>query len=168
MSSERPFSADLAGRSDPIMAGLKAAPRPIEGRCGACAYFAICGGNTRVRALQLTGDPWAEDPACYLTDAEIGVAGGPRLTSRPAAARAMIRRIATLSLALLAAARGRRRTGRGALRRALRLLPRRRPPRRHGPALLPENLGRLRKPDAAERDRAWPRRDADAGLRGDR
>jgi hypothetical protein len=21
--------------------------------------------------MQLTGDPWAEDPACYLTDAEI-------------------------------------------------------------------------------------------------
>jgi hypothetical protein len=26
-----------------------------------------------VRALQLTGDPWAEDPACYLDDEEIGV-----------------------------------------------------------------------------------------------
>ena len=24
--------------------------------------------------MQLTGDPWAEDPACYLTDEEIGVA----------------------------------------------------------------------------------------------
>jgi MoaA/NifB/PqqE/SkfB family radical SAM enzyme len=26
-----------------------------------------------VRAMQLTGDPWAEDPACYLVDAEIGL-----------------------------------------------------------------------------------------------
>ena len=33
----------------------------------------ICNGNTRVRAMQLTGDAWAEDPACYLTDDEIGV-----------------------------------------------------------------------------------------------
>jgi radical SAM protein with 4Fe4S-binding SPASM domain len=55
------------------MAGLKAAPRTIEGRCAACRHFAICGGNTRVRALQLTGNPWAEDPGCYLTDAEIGL-----------------------------------------------------------------------------------------------
>jgi hypothetical protein len=35
--------------------------------------LAICGGNTRVRAQQVTGDPWAEDPGCYLTDDEIGV-----------------------------------------------------------------------------------------------
>jgi heme d1 biosynthesis radical SAM protein NirJ len=70
---ERPFSAMWPDLSDPIMAGLKAAPRTIEGRCAACRHFAICGGNTRVRALQLTGNPWAEDPGCYLTDAEIGL-----------------------------------------------------------------------------------------------
>jgi len=27
-----------------------------------------------VRAQQLTGDPWQEDPGCYLDNAEIGVA----------------------------------------------------------------------------------------------
>ena len=69
---ERPFSAIWSDLSDPIMAGLKAKPRSIKGRCGACKAFDICGGNTRVRALQLTGDPWEEDPACYLSDDEIG------------------------------------------------------------------------------------------------
>jgi heme d1 biosynthesis radical SAM protein NirJ len=68
---QRPFSEIWQDTSDPIMKGLKTAPRLIKGRCGTCRYFDICGGNTRVRALQLTGDPWAEDPACYLTDAEI-------------------------------------------------------------------------------------------------
>jgi heme d1 biosynthesis radical SAM protein NirJ len=68
---ERPFSEIWMDTSDPIMKGLKAVPRLIKGRCGTCRYFDICGGNTRVRAMQLTGDPWAEDPACYLTDAEI-------------------------------------------------------------------------------------------------
>jgi len=68
---QRPFSEIWQDTSDPIMKGLKATPRLIKGRCGSCRYFNICGGNTRVRALQLTGDPWAEDPACYLTDAEI-------------------------------------------------------------------------------------------------
>jgi heme d1 biosynthesis radical SAM protein NirJ len=68
---QRPFSEIWQDTSDPIMAGLKANPRRIKGRCGSCRYFNVCGGNTRVRALQLTGDPWAEDPACYLTDAEI-------------------------------------------------------------------------------------------------
>ena len=66
------------------MAGRKASPRTIKGRCGACRYFDVCGGNTRVRAHQLTNDPWAEDPACYLTDEEIGVEGlGERLRNRP-------------------------------------------------------------------------------------
>jgi hypothetical protein len=61
---------------DPVMAGLKQHPRPVKGRCGACAHLAICNGNTRVRARQMTGDAWEEDPGCYLTDEEIGVAPG--------------------------------------------------------------------------------------------
>ncbi|MDP6708512.1 MAG: heme d1 biosynthesis radical SAM protein NirJ [Alphaproteobacteria bacterium] len=73
---ERPFSEIWPDTSDPIMAGLKQRPRQVKGRCGACRYFDICGGNTRVRALQVTGDAWAEDPGCYLSDAEIGVTGG--------------------------------------------------------------------------------------------
>jgi len=68
---QRAFSDIWMDTSDPIMKGLKAVPRLIKGRCGECRYFDICGGNTRVRAMQLTGDPWAEDPACYLTDDEI-------------------------------------------------------------------------------------------------
>ena len=71
---ERPFSQIWADTRDPLMAGLKASPRPVKGRCASCAHFAICGGNTRVRAQQLTGDPWAEDPGCYLSDDEIGLA----------------------------------------------------------------------------------------------
>jgi len=73
---ERAFGDIWSDASDPVMAGLKRRPRAIEGRCGACSYFDVCGGNTRVRAMQLTGNPWAEDPACYLSDEEIGVAGG--------------------------------------------------------------------------------------------
>ncbi|MGR9098932.1 MAG: heme d1 biosynthesis radical SAM protein NirJ [Gammaproteobacteria bacterium] len=69
---ERPFSEIWLDTSDPLMAGLKRAVRPLKGRCGVCAYRAICNGNTRVRAQQTTGDPWAEDPGCYLSDSEIG------------------------------------------------------------------------------------------------
>ncbi|MFZ3126623.1 MAG: heme d1 biosynthesis radical SAM protein NirJ [Rhodoferax sp.] len=71
---ERPFSQIWSDVSDPLMAGLKAHPRTVSGRCGECAHFSICNGNTRVRAHQTTGDFWAEDPGCYLTDAEIGIA----------------------------------------------------------------------------------------------
>ena len=73
---ERKFGDIWDDTSDPIMAGLKQHPRPVKGRCGECDYLAICNGNTRVRARQLTGDPWDEDPACYLRDEEIGVEPG--------------------------------------------------------------------------------------------
>lgn len=79
---ETPFSALWTG-DDPMLATLRTRPRPLKGRCGACAFKAVCGGNTRIRALQVTGDPWAEDPACYLTNAEIGVDEAARLTVTP-------------------------------------------------------------------------------------
>ena len=69
---ERPFSVIWEDVSDPLMAGLKQRPRPLQGRCADCPQADICGGNTRVRAQQLTGNPWAEDPGCYLDDAELG------------------------------------------------------------------------------------------------
>ncbi|MCK9605248.1 MAG: heme d1 biosynthesis radical SAM protein NirJ [Methylomonas sp.] len=70
---QRPFSEIWLDVSDPLMAGLKASPRPLKGRCGSCGYQAICNGNTRVRAQQTSGDFWAEDPGCYLEDEEIGL-----------------------------------------------------------------------------------------------
>ncbi|MBF0562206.1 MAG: heme d1 biosynthesis radical SAM protein NirJ [Alphaproteobacteria bacterium] len=71
----RSFSTIWRDTSDPLMAGLKTRPRPVKGRCGTCEDLDICGGNTRVRAHQLTGDPWAEDPACHLIPE--GVRGRP-------------------------------------------------------------------------------------------
>ena len=76
---ERPFSDIWSDLSDPLMAGLKQSPRPVEGRCAACGYLDICNGNTRVRAHQTTGNAWAEDPGCYLTDEEIGLTVDPAL-----------------------------------------------------------------------------------------
>lgn len=68
---ERSFGDIWRDTSDPLMAGLKRRPRQVGGRCGQCHHFAICNGNTRIRALQLFDDAWAEDPGCYLTDEEI-------------------------------------------------------------------------------------------------
>jgi len=85
----RPFSAIWPDTSDPLMAGLKASPRPVQGRCAACAHRDICGGNTRVRAQQVTGNAWAEDPGCYLDDDEIGLdaAGAERVAVTPFSGR---------------------------------------------------------------------------------
>ncbi len=75
---EKPFSEIWKDTSDPLMAGLKQRNRPLEGRCARCQHLQICGGNSRTRAWQLTGNPWAEDPGCYLTDEEIGVMNMPQ------------------------------------------------------------------------------------------
>jgi len=70
---ERSFGAIWEDTTDPLMKGLKNKAAYIKGRCAAasCRFFEICKGGSRVRALALTGDVWASDPACYLTDEEI-------------------------------------------------------------------------------------------------
>lgn len=80
---DRPFSALWGDSSDPLLAGLRQRPRPVQGRCGGCRWLDLCNGNSRVRAFQLTGNHWAEDPACYLTDDEIGGGAGERLSLTP-------------------------------------------------------------------------------------
>ncbi|MFH1351010.1 MAG: 12,18-didecarboxysiroheme deacetylase [Pseudomonadota bacterium] len=70
---ERPFSRIWTDLSNPLMARLKEKKRYVTGRCSRCKWLDICGGNFRVRAEAVTGDVWAPDPACYLTDKEIGL-----------------------------------------------------------------------------------------------
>lgn len=70
---ERPFSKIWTDTSDPLMARLKDKKRYVKGRCARCKWLDICAGNLRVRAEAVTGDIWAPDPACYLTDEEIGI-----------------------------------------------------------------------------------------------
>ena len=59
--------------ADEKIAGYKYRRPLIKGRCGKCQFFEICNGNFRARANYATGDLWESDPACYLTDEEIGV-----------------------------------------------------------------------------------------------
>ncbi len=68
---QRAFSDIWQDTTDPLMAGLKQIPRPLQGRCATCDYQHICNGNTRVRAQQVFDNPWAEDPGCYLDQDEI-------------------------------------------------------------------------------------------------
>ena len=70
---ERPFSEIWTGDSDPLLSKLREKKRHVRGRCAKCRWLDICGGNFRVCAEALSGDVWAPDPACYLTDEEIGI-----------------------------------------------------------------------------------------------
>jgi radical SAM protein with 4Fe4S-binding SPASM domain len=69
---ERPFSEIWEDVSDPVMFKLKEKKKYVTGRCASCRWLEVCAGNFRVRAEAATGDLWAPDPACYLTDEEIG------------------------------------------------------------------------------------------------
>jgi hypothetical protein len=72
---QRPFSRIWTDTSDPLRAGLKNRGAMIKGRCapGICKWFDARGGAMRVRADLVYGDPWAPEPACHLTDEEIGL-----------------------------------------------------------------------------------------------
>lgn len=70
---EKPFSEIWMDISEPLMGRLKDKKIYVKGRCSQCKWLDICGGNLRVRAEAATGDLWAPDPACYLTDKEIGI-----------------------------------------------------------------------------------------------
>ena len=69
----RPFGEIWTDLTNPLMARLKDKKRYVGGRCARCRWLEICAGNFRVRAEALNGDLWAADPACYLTDEEIGL-----------------------------------------------------------------------------------------------
>ena len=68
---ERPFSEIWTDKDNELLAGLRDRLPRLKGRCATCRFQPLCGGNFRVRALAATGDMWAPDPACYLTDEEI-------------------------------------------------------------------------------------------------
>ena len=74
---ERPFSEIWMDTSNPLMGKLKEKKKHVTGRCAECRWLDICGGNFRVRAEAVSGDVWAPDPACYLTDEEIALTHTP-------------------------------------------------------------------------------------------
>ena len=70
---QRPFSEIWTDPDEPLLKGLRNRRSQIKGRCSRCKFFDACGGSLRVRADLCLKDPWAPDPACYLTDEEIGL-----------------------------------------------------------------------------------------------
>ncbi|UCG09490.1 MAG: 12,18-didecarboxysiroheme deacetylase [Desulfobacterales bacterium] len=68
---DRPFSEIWSDTSEPLLGKLKNKQQYVKGRCATCCWLDICAGNFRVRAEAVSGDVWAPDPACYLSDEEI-------------------------------------------------------------------------------------------------
>lgn len=72
---EQPFSEIWTKAKHPVLLGLRTRKVLLTGRCAQCRWLSICNGNSRTRAEAVTGDFWAADPQCYLTDAEIAPEG---------------------------------------------------------------------------------------------
>ncbi|XPV75275.1 MAG: 12,18-didecarboxysiroheme deacetylase [Desulfovibrio sp.] len=70
---ERPFSEIWTDPNIELLHKLKDKRPYVKGRCAKCKFLNICGGNFRARAEAYYDDIWAQDPACYLTDEEIGI-----------------------------------------------------------------------------------------------
>jgi radical SAM protein with 4Fe4S-binding SPASM domain len=62
---------EIWGSSNELLEPYRRSPREIGGRCARCAWYDVCNGGLRVRAVSATGDFHAPDPACYLTDDEV-------------------------------------------------------------------------------------------------
>lgn len=67
-----PFSRIWDDGRNEWLSRLRDRKAHLKGRCATCRWLGICNGNLRVRAEAATGDVWACDPACYLTDEETG------------------------------------------------------------------------------------------------
>ncbi len=70
--TKKKFSEIWSGLDNDLLVKLRDRKQYIKGRCAGCRFLNVCNGNFRVRAEAVTGDIWQADPACYLTDEEIG------------------------------------------------------------------------------------------------
>jgi radical SAM protein with 4Fe4S-binding SPASM domain len=68
---DRPFSAIWSDDSMDWLSRLRHRENYLNARCTGCRFLDVCRGNFRARAEAALGDPWACDPACYLTNEEI-------------------------------------------------------------------------------------------------
>jgi len=68
--TEKPFSEIWLDRESEMLNRLREHPRKLSGKCADCGAIGICNGGSRSRAWAIHGDLWAEDPSCYLSEAE--------------------------------------------------------------------------------------------------
>ncbi len=70
---EKKLSGICFDEDNEILARMSDKTQYLKGRCGRCSYNQLCRG-CGARADEICGDPFASDPACYLTEEEITAA----------------------------------------------------------------------------------------------
>lgn len=64
---EQPFSKIWTDENNEVLSKLRNKKAFLKGKCKECRWLDICGGGLRSRAHYFYGDPWAPDPACYIS-----------------------------------------------------------------------------------------------------
>ena len=72
--TERPFAEIWNDQSDPVLHKLRHKDTFADPRCLKCKWFALCKGNFRFLGDDPSDAQWRNEPPCYLTDEEIGLA----------------------------------------------------------------------------------------------
>ncbi|NPA29956.1 MAG: radical SAM protein [Epsilonproteobacteria bacterium] len=68
--TQKPFDALWLDEENNLLKRLREHPRRLGGKCADCGVVDICNGGSRSRAWAMSGNLWAEDPSCYLTEDE--------------------------------------------------------------------------------------------------
>ncbi|NPA84900.1 MAG: radical SAM protein [Crenarchaeota archaeon] len=67
---ERPLR-EILKKDNPALQPFLNIAKNLKGKCGRCPFNEVCGGGSRGRAYAIYGDPWAEDPLCFLEPEEL-------------------------------------------------------------------------------------------------
>ena len=74
--TDRPFKEIWSDTSNAVLLRLRSKSTFADPRCLKCKFFELCRGNYRFLDSDPADDNWVNEPACYLTDEEIGCLRG--------------------------------------------------------------------------------------------
>jgi radical SAM protein with 4Fe4S-binding SPASM domain len=69
---EKSFKQIWANKDEPVLKRLRDKSKFADKRCSMCRWFDLCKGNFRFLGSDPDENNWLLEPACYLTDEEIG------------------------------------------------------------------------------------------------
>ena len=71
--TQKLLSRIWADENEPVLQKLRSKSKFADKRCLKCRWFDLCKGNFRFLGPDPAEKNWLNEPACYLTDAEIGL-----------------------------------------------------------------------------------------------
>jgi len=70
---DKTFKQIWENSKEPVLSKLRNKAQFADPRCRSCKWFDLCKGNFRFLGAETDAEYWLNEPACYLTDEEIGI-----------------------------------------------------------------------------------------------